>query len=61
MEFAWDSGADADAFETAAGAAIKTAGGPAQVVPADETTRWVLVASDDDALNSLATAAGLAG
>ena len=61
MEFAWDSGADADAFEPAAGAAIKTAGGPAQVVPADETTRWVLVASDDDALNSLATAAGLAG
>ena len=61
MRFAWDSGADADAFETAAGAAIKTAGGPAQVVPADETTRWVLVASDDDALNSLASAAGLGG
>jgi hypothetical protein len=61
MQFAWDSGADADAFETAAGTAIKQAGGPAQIVPGDETTRWVLVASDDDALNSLATAAGLAG
>ena len=61
MQFAWDSGADADAFEAAAGTAIKEAGGPAQVVPGDETTRWVIVASDDDALNSLATAAGLAG
>jgi hypothetical protein len=61
MQFAWDSGVDADAFETAAGTAIKAAGGPAQVVPADETTRWVLVASDDETLNSLATAAGLAG
>jgi hypothetical protein len=61
MQFAWDSGADADAFEAAAGTAIKEAGGPAQVVPGNETTRWVIVASDDDALNSLATAAGLAG
>ena len=61
MQFVWDSGADADAFETAAGTAIKTAGGPAQVVPGDETTRWVLIASDDDTLNTLATAAGLAG
>jgi hypothetical protein len=61
MQFAWDSGADADAFEAAAATAIETAGGPAQDVPGNETTRWVLVASDDEALNTLATAAGLAG
>ncbi len=61
MQFVWDTPEDADAFEAAAGTAIKQAGGPAQVVPGDSTTRWILVGSDDDVLNALAGAAGLAG
>lgn len=61
MQFVWDTPEDADAFEAAAGTAIKEAAGPAQVVPGDSTTRWIIVASDDDVLNALASAAGLAG
>jgi hypothetical protein len=60
LQTVWDSGADAEAFETAAGTALTAAGGPAQVVSGDETTRWVLVGSDDDALNALASATGIA-
>ena len=53
---------EAAAFESAAGTAVKEAGGPAQVLPGDgDTTRWVVVGSDDDVLSSLAGSLGLAG
>ena len=62
MRTEWDDAAEAEAFETAAGTAVKTAGGPAQVLPGEGgTTRWIVVGSDDDVLGTLAGALGLAG
>ena len=62
LQTEWDSAEEAAAFESAAGTAVKEAGGPAQVLPgAGDTTRWVVVGSDDDVLSSLAGSLGLAG
>lgn len=58
----WDTEADAEAFETAATTALSMAAGPAQVLPGvGGTTRWVLVANDDDTMDRVANVLGLAG
>ena len=58
----WDSAADAAEFDTAAAAAVSGLRDPARVLPgAGGTARWILVASDDATLGTLAGALGLAG
>jgi len=62
MHTVWDTKADAAEFETAATAALKKAGGVAQVLPGTGgTTRWVVVGSDDATLSKVANVLGLAG
>jgi len=62
MRTAWDSPADAAAFETAATQALPSAGGLAGVFPGEGgTTRWIVIGSDDATLQAAAGAAGLAG
>ena len=62
MRTAWDTEADAQAFEAAATTAIAKAGGPAGVFPgAGGKTRWVVIGSDDKTLQTVTGAAGLAG
>ena len=62
MRTAWDSEADAAAFETAATTATAKAGGPAGVFPGEGgTTRWVVIGSDDATTGKLTGALGLAG
>ncbi len=62
LKTAWDTEADAQAFEAAATTAIASAGGPAAVLPGEGgTTRWVVIGSDDATLQQVAGAAGLAG
>ena len=62
MQTAWDTDADAAAFETAATTAIKKATGDAQVLPgAGGKTRWVLIANDAKTSGKVAGALGLAG
>ena len=57
----WDTPADADAFATAATTAVGAAGGPATVVPGKgDTTRWVLIGSDDATLAKVSKALDLA-
>ena len=62
IQTAWDTGSDAEAFESAAATALAKARGVARVLRGDGgTTRWVIVA-DDTATQSLVTKAlGLAG
>ena len=58
----WDSAAEAAEFETAATAATAALRDPARVLPgAGGTARWILVASDDATVGTLAGALGLAG
>ncbi len=58
----WDTAADAAEFEVAAGAAVKTAGGPGSVLPgAGGKTRWVVIGTDARVLEVVANALGLAG
>jgi hypothetical protein len=58
----WDSAADAAQFENAATVAVETLDGSTAVLPgAGGTVRWVLVASDDETLETVSGALGLAG
>jgi hypothetical protein len=62
MQTAWDTDADAAAFDKAATTALKKATGVGQVLPgAGGKTRWVLIASDAAAAGKVAGALGLAG
>jgi hypothetical protein len=58
----WDTDADAAEFEDTAADAVAKAGGPGSVLPGEGgTTRWVVIGSDDAALQKVAGALGLAG
>ncbi len=58
----WDTEDDAAEFEVTAKTAVEKAGGPGSVLPgAGGTTRWVVIGSDDAALQKVAGALGLAG
>jgi hypothetical protein len=58
----WDTEADAAEFEVTAKTAVEKAGGPGSVLPGEGgTTRWVVIGSDDAALQKVAGALGLAG
>ena len=62
MRSAWDTTADAAAFEAAAKTAVKKASGVAQVLPGDGgKTRWVIVANDQATFGLVTNALGLAG
>ncbi len=62
MDTAWDTAADAAAFEAAATTAMGQAGGVGQVLPgAGGTTRWILIASDATTAGTVAGVLGLAG
>jgi hypothetical protein len=62
MQTAWDTDADATAFETAATTALGKAQGVSRVLPgAGGKTRWVLVADGAGTLQKVAGALGLAG
>jgi hypothetical protein len=62
MQTAWDTPADAEAFEAAATTALERAGGPGQVLPgAGDKVRWVVVADDAGTLEKVAGVLGLAG
>ena len=57
----WDTNADAAAFETVATPIVEKLSDPAGLVPgAGGRERWVLVASDQDVLQTLAATLGLA-
>lgn len=58
----WDSTDDAEEFDVTAKTAVEKAGGPGQVLPGEGgTTRWVVIGSDDAALQKVANGLGLAG
>jgi len=58
----WDTEEDAAEFDVTAKTAVEKAGGPGQVLPgAGGTTRWVVIGSDDAALQKVANVLGLAG
>jgi hypothetical protein len=58
----WDTPADAAEFEVTADAAVAKAGGPGSILPGEGgTTRWVVIASDDATLGTVANVLGLAG
>ena len=62
MQTAWDTDADATAFEAAATTALSKAQGSAKMLPGSGgKTRWVVVGSDDATLGKVANALGLAG
>jgi hypothetical protein len=62
MQTAWDTAADAAAFETAATTALEKSPGVAQVLPGvGGTTRWVLIGSDPATVSKVAAATGLTG
>ena len=62
MQTAWDTEADAAAFETAASTALEKSPGVAQVLPGvGGTTRWVLIGSDAATVSKVAAATGLTG
>ena len=62
MRTAWDTEADAEAFETAATTATGKAGGPGGVfIGEGGTTRWVVIGSDDATTDKLTGVLGLAG
>jgi hypothetical protein len=62
MQTAWDTTADAAAFETAAKTALAKARGVARVLPGDGgMTRWVIVADDEATFGLVTNALGLAG
>ncbi len=62
MRTAWDTTADAAAFDTAATTALGKAQGVSRVLPgAGGKTRWILVANDAGTLGKVASALGLAG
>jgi len=58
----WDTAADAAAFEAAAETALAKAGGSARILPGEGgTTRWIVIAGDDDTLGRVSNVLGLAG
>ena len=58
----WDSAADAAEFEASAGPAVEALDDPAALLPGGtDTSRWVVVGSDDDVLEAVEGALGLAG
>jgi hypothetical protein len=62
IKTAWDSPADAQAFETAASTALAKAGGTGGVfVGAGGTTRWIVIGSDAKTFEHVANVLGLAG
>jgi hypothetical protein len=62
LKTAWDTDADATAFEAAASSLVDGLASPASLLPgAGGRERWVVVGSDDATLNALAGALGLAG
>jgi hypothetical protein len=62
LRTAWDTAADATAFETAATPLVDGLAAPASLLPgAGGKERWVVIGSDDTTLNRLAGALGLAG
>jgi hypothetical protein len=62
LRTAWDSAADAAAFEAAASPLVDALAAPAGLLPgAGGTERWVVIGSDDAALDATAGALGLAG
>ena len=62
LRTAWDTAADATAFETAATPLVDGLAAPASLLPgAGGKERWVVIGSDDAALNRLAGVLGLAG
>ena len=62
MKTAWDSPADAQAFETAAGTALRKAGGTGGAfIGEGGTTRWIVIGSDATVFERVANALGLAG
>ncbi|HEY7132361.1 MAG TPA: hypothetical protein VH440_08905 [Candidatus Limnocylindrales bacterium] len=62
LRTAWDTAQDATEFERAASPIVDGLQGSASLLPgAGDTERWVLVASDDAALNRVAGVLGLAG
>jgi hypothetical protein len=62
LRTAWDTDADAAAFESAAAPLVDTLASPGALLPgAGGTERWVVIGSDDANLNAVAGALGLAG
>jgi hypothetical protein len=58
----WDTAADAAEFEASAGPVVEALDDTAALLPGGtDTTRWVVVASDDDVLEAVSGALGLAG
>ena len=56
---AWDTTADAAAFEAAAGDYVGTLATPAKFIPGDAKQQWILFGSDAATLHNLALALGL--
>jgi hypothetical protein len=62
LRTAWDTEADAQEFEAAAGPLVDGLASPGSLLPgAGGTERWVVIASDDATLNATSGALGLAG
>ena len=62
LRTAWDTEADAQEFEAAAAALVDGLASPASLLPgAGAIERWVIVGSDDQTLNAVAGALGVAG
>ena len=62
LRTAWDSAADAAAFETAAAPLLGKLNPPGAMVPgAAASERWIVIGSDHPTLNLVATALGLTG
>jgi hypothetical protein len=61
LRTAWDTAADATAFESAAKPLVDGLAAPASLLPGTGgTERWVVIGSDDATLNRLAGVLGLA-
>ncbi|HEX2753923.1 MAG TPA: hypothetical protein VHM48_00580 [Candidatus Limnocylindrales bacterium] len=62
LRTAWDSAADAAAFEAAAASLVDGLANPASLLPGSGgAERWIVIGSDDATLNRVAGALGLAG
>jgi hypothetical protein len=62
LRTAWDTSSDATAFEKAATPLVDGLAAPAALLPgAGGSERWIVIGSDDGALNRLASTLGLAG
>ena len=62
LRTAWDTVADANAFEAAAAPLVEKLASPASLLPgAGGAERWIVIGSDAATLNRLAGVLGLAG